>query len=327
MKVNLGIAVDLGTTTVAAMLWNLKEQKLIGKASAKNKQSEHGADVVSRQSFCSRKPGNEIVLKQEAVDTVNGLIGELCRYSERITRAVIAGNTVMTGFFGDGEGLLVSEDAEIVTVPAIGGFIGGDVTAGLIASDVMRGDKLTLFMDIGTNGELVLADRDTALACSAAAGPAFGRAGLLGSGMIDAVGEMLRSGEIDRTGRYIDRRNEKITQKHIRDFQLAKGAVATGVEMLLAKAGREAKDLERIVVAGVFGSRIDAKNAIETGLINGVDESIIEFAGNAAGDGASEILIKPELLDTAEMIADKIKHVELANEPEFQDMFLKNLNF
>lgn len=335
MKSNYGIAVDLGTTTVAVMLWDLDTGRLLGKASDKNRQSQHGADIVTRQSFRDRKPGNEIILKREAVDTINSLVGELCEDTDSITRVVLAGNTVMTEFFGDGEGLAAAENAEIITVPAIGGFVGGDVTAGLIATDAIAADamggcELTLFMDIGTNGELVLAGKDMAMACSTAAGPAFGRAGLLGSGMIDAVGELLRTGDVDRTGRYAgqtEQTSQNITQKHIRDFQLAKGAVATGVEMLLKKAERKPEDLKRVVIAGVFGSNIDAKNAIETGLIKGVDESIIEFAGNAAGDGASMILLDEDKLEDARKIAGNIQHVELANEPEFQEIFLRNLDF
>lgn len=241
-------------------------------------------------------------------------------------------------------GLDISEDACLLFVPAIGGYVGGDVTAGLLSSGVKMTDALTLYIDFGTNGEIVLIGNGAAYACSAAAGPAFGRAGLLGSGMIDAVADMLGSDIIDETGKFvcgIERcsceaacnSNEKkrcyseITQKHIRDFQLAKGAVAAGTEILLKKAGKNAVDIERAVLSGVFGSSINPKSALDVKLLPQIASELIEFAGNLAGDGASEILIEPRKLKEAEKIAGRIEHIELADEADFQELFVCGLNF
>lgn len=288
--------------------------------------------------------------------------------------------------------LKISKTANVLVLPNIAGHIGGDITAGIIATGLLEKKHLTLFIDIGTNGEIVITDGIRSFACSAAAGPAFEGAavlhgmraadgaiekiiieegnvyfhtigecqpkGLCGSGIIDGVAQLLKAGIIDKTGRMLTPEKAKakkspyaehiaylsgllcftvgygpdgqpivIAQKDIREVQLAKGAVAAGIKLLLDEMEASADDIKQLIVAGAFGNYIDVESAVSIGLLPDIKRENITFAGNTAGIGGAMTLMSERELDKAVNIPDRIEHVELSDKENFQDVFIKSMEF
>ena len=260
----LGLAVDIGTTNVVAYLADLRTGRLIGQAATRNKQSTRGEDIISRIIYSERGSGLE-ELRQMVVDTINELLQELAQQyhfaPSEIEEMVVAGNTTMTQLFlglppryirsepyvptashfpliRAGElGLAINPEAPVYCLPTVAAYIGGDTVAGVLSSCLFKTDKLTLFLDIGTNGEIVLGNADWMTCCACSAGPAFEGAGvrwgmrairgaieevrinsqtleptstvigkvrplgICGSGLISALAEMFITGVIERSGR------------------------------------------------------------------------------------------------------------------------------
>ena len=393
-KTGYGIAVDIGTTTLVVMLWDLAGGSLKAVASDYNPQREYGADVITRLVWASKKENGPARMREKVLSGINSLIDKACSEAglnkDGICRAVVAGNTVMSQFFagknpsglaeapftpaydgpihmsGSEAGLQIAGDAEVLLVSNIAGHVGGDITAGMIATGISGKDQMTLFIDIGTNGEIVLMSDGQGVACSAAAGPAFegagiscgmraaegavnrvyleggqigigtigGKepAGICGSGLIDAVSVMLETGAMDRTGRINDKYEIPgtpicITQKDVRQFQLAKGAIAAGIQICLDEMGKSAEGIDQIIIGGAFGAGIDVRSAMNTGLIPKTDEGKVTAAGNTAGAGASMILLSAKKEREAEKIPGLLRHIELAGKDDFQELFLKNMGF
>ncbi len=258
---------------------------------------------------------------------------------------------------------------------------------------------MTVFIDIGTNGEIVLTEGEHSLACSTAAGPAFEGAaihcgmraaigavekvkitddnvlfrtigdvtaqGICGSGLIDAIAQMLDAKLIDDSGRlaaaeeaekkgFDKRLGERlkevdggrvfvlvpgdgeitegtpeivITQKDIREVQLAKGAISAGIELMLERVGKGKDDIDHVVVAGAFGNYIDKDSAVRIGVLPNIPSDKIFSAGNTAGAGISMVLVNSEAEDFARKIPDIVEHVELADEPNFQMVYLNAMDF
>jgi len=272
-----GVAFDIGTTTVVGILRDLKSGRQIGIKARTNPQNEYGMDVISRITFCSQSEGNLEILKNKIDDVLNQLIDELSTESDiskdEILSVAVCGNTTMSHIFSgyspislahapftpaytgvvtltkEESSLDVSDDAMITVLPGIAGHVGGDITSGIVATRLLSKKGLTLFIDIGTNGEIVLTDGSVSYACSTAAGPAFEGAsieygmrathgaiekveikdgevyfktidscepvGICGSGLIDIVSEMIECGLIDKTGRLINA--EKAGEKGIHE--------------------------------------------------------------------------------------------------------------
>lgn len=415
-------AFDIGTTTIAGMLWDLKEAKLLTSKAGANPQCEYGPDVISRIAFGNENEKNRRYLHHVLIRRINEMIDEMCVEEnvdrQDILKVCVCGNTTMSHFFagldpvslahapfapaytgkieytGCGSGLDINEWGRVVLLPNIAGHVGGDVTAGILASRLFSKKKLTLFVDLGTNGELVLADGRRAVACSAAAGPAFEggcisqgmRAmpgaiervrikngevffrtvgdtppdGICGSGLIEAVAEMLDAGLIDRQGRlaegeasqrhnsdhrllqrirskdgvrefvlvYRDGKEDiAITQLDIRELQLAKGAIAAGISVLLDYFRASEKDLNEVLIAGAFGNFADGRSAVKTGLIPDVSLNRIVRAGNAAGAGALMAAADEKELDRAVRIPERVTHIELAEDSRFQMQFMEGMKF
>lgn len=351
----LGVAFDMGTTTVAGMLWDFALGQQLAAAAMPNPQRDFGRDVISRIAYCGKDEEKLQTLRSLIAGCMNSLIAELCRKSDRrageITRAAVCGNTSMSHIFAGYSpaglafapftpaytGTLKTAPEEVlldlpgcrqVTVlPNIAGHVGGDITAGLLASGIPDMEGLNLFIDIGTNGEILLADGKEMLTCSTAAGPAFeGSEVKCGSNIINIIADMLDAGQIDRTGRLLTEET-LITQQDIRDIQLAKGAISAGIEILLEKVERKSPELDRIIIAGAFGNNIKKESAIRIGLIPEVAPEKIISAGNAAGAGVSMALVNANMMKKAESIPEMVKHVELAEEAEFQKTFFRAMNF
>lgn len=265
-------------------------------------------------------------------------------------------------------------------MPGIGGFVGSDISAGILACK-LNPARQEIFIDIGTNGELVLSGRGRMLACSTAAGPAFEGAmlscgvlakpgaiidatvdknevniitlnneapkGICGTGFVRTIVEMLRKGLITETGSftseinhpYFDREQQRfylfksdhqpiyLNQQDIRQFQLAKGAIRTGLELLLKHLAIKASDIDTIYLAGAFGTYLNPEDAIYLGLLPRLPVERIKAVGNTAGTGAVLSLLSQTALDDLANIVQGIEHIELAEEPDFSEVFTNAMMF
>ena len=407
----IGVAVDIGTTTVVAHLTDLVTGERIATASGVNAQRTYGADVISRIRFCAAN-GHE-TLTRLIRGQLASLIRDMCATSgvrsDDIDYVFIAGNTIMehlaAGFspvgmgtvpftpislFGEemaaGEDLHVSAEAKIYFAPAISAYVGGDVTAGMLAAGFEDAPNAAVYVDIGTNGEIVLKVDDTYYCCATAAGPAFEGAeitmgmaavngainhvkwdnglefsvigggsarGLCGSGLLDALAVLLDTGAVDETGRLLgadeigndiaghigieDGRNVfrlttgedsvYISSSDIRKLQLAKSAIAAGIQTLLNHAGVPDGQVRSFILAGGFGSYMDQFSAARIGLF---PECFLPFAqalGNTAGEGAAIALCSETARAALDGIRKRCEYVELSTSPFFNEQFVEQMTF
>jgi len=415
----LGVAVDIGTTTVVAKLVDMVTGRCIATQAALNPQARYGDDVISRITYAQTEE-KLAELQKAIIDCINELIAKLCSEADiaakQIYEMCIVGNTTMNHIFlalpitqlglapykayslsahnlpPKKLGLQINPEGNIHTVENIAGFVGSDTTAVVLAVDMDSAEEMTLAVDIGTNGEIVLGTKDKLYAASCAAGPAFEGAGITygsravdgaieavilndedidvdvigncsprsicGSGLIDAVAVMLDLGIIDKTGRFVDpntlahiksektlqkivkqggqpafvlaeTKGEKIflTQKDIREVQLAKAAIRAGIKILQKQVELTDSDIERILLAGAFGNYIRPVNALKIGLLPAVPVERIRFVGNAALAGARMLLLSSQARDKARQLARKIQYIEIANRKEFQNVFAESMTF
>ncbi len=417
-----GLAFDIGTTTVVGYLADVSTGKDLGRASRSNPQAVFGQDVLSRARHAAQSPDGLWDLQERIVSCLQDLGEELARKAgiglDRIYEIVTAGNTIMTHLFlglnprhiaqvpftpvirrgfsaaAADVGLRYSGRARLFTMPCVAGYVGGDITAGMVATRLDRREKLTLFIDIGTNGEIVLAEGGKLLACAAPAGPAFEGAriscgmraelgaidrvrfdgeeiristiggrpprGICGTGLIDAVRCLLDLGAVEPAGRMErpdglppkvagrmregkgglefvlvgreateDRRRDiVITQRDVRELQLAKGAIRSGVDTAMAIWGASVRDLDRVLLAGGFGNYIDRRSALAIGMLpEDLPVEKIEFVGNSAGMGARAALLDVGARDLAEELAARTQYVELSGRPDFSDAFMAAMVF
>lgn len=408
----IGLAVDIGTTTVAAFFYDLVSGERIYVASGVNKQKAYGADVMSRIGYCTNNPNGNVVLKDAIIGQINELIEEFCSKTKNkadyIVDTVITGNTTMlllaAGFniislgylpfepesllgeyiSSERVGLKVHKSSGVYFMPAISGFLGGDAVAVMLSCDFDLTEKTSYMVDIGTNGEMALKHNGEIYGCSTAAGPAFEGAqirfgsgsvngairkveeinnsillevigdykpmSICGSGILDAIALMFKSGAIDETGRIdedeavrfkenifecddepcfslVDDKSIYITQKDVREVQLAKAAIAAGTYMLNHTAKIDDKDVDRIFVAGGFGSAINLKSASEILMLPKYFCDNADVIGNAAGTGAILALLSKEHRARAEKIARQVKVVELSGDPVFENEFVEKIMF
>jgi len=281
-------------------------------------------------------------------------------------------------------GLKAAPDAEVYLLPNIGGYVGGDHVAVLAATGALDIKSPALIVDIGTNTEISLVARGDITSVSCASGPAFegghikhgmkasrgaidrmvikdgkvkyrtiGKAppaGICGSGILDAVAQMVNEGIIDSGGRMdkghplihahsgqsailiaggdrsVNGEDIVITQGDIRELQLAKAAIRTGINVLLKSAGIGASDVKRIIIAGTFGNYIDIKSAVSVGMLPGLPARRFSQVGNAAGAGACMVLVSAGAREKAEAMARRVKYLELAERADFMELFVKALN-
>ncbi len=388
-QTGLGVAIDLGTTTIAAQLLDLRTAQVLGVRTALNVQAKHGGDIMSRIDFAVN--GGAATLTGLIRDEVGSIISNLLLAAERspteLRRIIIVGNTAMHHLFrgiditplshspfeprDDGLQTFPAQelgwdcgDASVHFLPCLGGFVGSDILAGILATKLHEGDALRVLIDLGTNGEIVVGNRQRILCASTAAGPAFEGArismgmraatgaisevtlrngtfacgvighvaprGICGSGLVDAVAAALALNTIQPTGRFT--RNGplvltppvQLTQADVRELQLAKGAIAAGVQLLISHWGASAADVVRVDLAGAFGNYINRASAQRIGLLNFPSERI-EAAGNSALLGAKLALFETDL--TYEDLLRRIEHVSLGDDPQFQEAFVAELNF
>lgn len=409
-----GLAVDVGTTTVVVYLVDLCSGKVIGKAGTHNKQARFGDDVISRIIYAAEEADGLETLQQAVLDTINGLIVVLTdKYhieASDIRAVVAAGNTTMAHLlFGIDPryirlepyvpaasqfpvvkarqlGLAVHPEAVVYNFPAVASYVGGDIVAGTLFNGMAEEDPVTLFIDIGTNGEMVLGNKEWLVSCSCSAGPAFEGAGIsngtramqgaiehtaidrqtydvtystiggerplgiCGSGLIDALAEMREAGIIDRAGKIQDmptpriRRSDDgiefvlawadeadhgrdvvITEADVKNLLRAKGAVYAGVRCLLRTVNMELDDIERIYIAGGFGSYLNIPDAVEIGLLPDIESAKYQFIGNTSVKGAYAALMSSTAVNAAEKLAERITYVELSAGNVFMEEFISAL--
>lgn len=406
-----GVAVDIGTTSLAVSLVELDSGMVVAGATGLNPQSAYGADIMSRLGHALRGAGARD-LRAAVVQGVNELLRDVFRQagidSERVWCAAVSGNTVMHHLFfaldvstlaaapyipvalgavitpASDSGLAIRPEGVVYCLPLLGGFVGGDLSGVLLATRLWESKRPTLVMDLGTNGEILLGFGGRVWACSTAAGPAFeGGAiscgmrgvpgaiqgvaigngdveldviggvqakGICGSGLIDAVAELIKAGVIDASGRFRDgsalpgplaarlaempdgpaftlSEGVVITQKDVRQLQLAKGAVRAGAEILMEEAGVSAGDLEEVLLAGTFGNYINEEKALAIGLLPPVPPERIRPVGNAALAGTIIALLSADARVEIEAAAREVIHLPLAMREDFQRVFMENLGF
>ncbi|MBO4992381.1 MAG: DUF4445 domain-containing protein [Firmicutes bacterium] len=392
-----GVAFDIGTTTVAAMLWELGSdgeraaRMPLATASAANPQCSFGADVISRMEYVGGDGHRLAQMQALTVQCMNRLLAELTEAVKlrrsNIYRISAVGNTTMMHFlFGKdvsglmkapfaGEelpleaeakslGLQVEDGVMLRTLPVMGGHLGADAAAVLLALRLPQRKEAALALDIGTNGELLITDGTGRVwGCTTAAGPAFeggnigcgmrgepgaietvrpaedGRSlnigvigdgeakGLCGSGLIDAAASLLALGWMDEEGRLTQEEIRlapqiALTQRDIRQLQMAKGAIAAGTAILQQQTKREPNT---VFLAGAFGSYIRPESAVAIGLLPaGIP---VVACGNAAGVGASLILCSDREWMRGCDWAGELVRIELAEQKEFTGAFLSAMYF
>ncbi|ADL07560.1 ASKHA domain-containing protein [Thermosediminibacter oceani] len=421
-----GFAIDVGTTTVVAYLYNLHTGERMGIYSALNGQVSEGADVITRILACINNPGGLAKLQEKILDTINQLVEQAVNEHHidngDIYYVALCGNSTMQHLFlglnpeflgkspftstttsgvvtkAKQLNININPNAIVYFLPLIGGFVGADTLAVLLSLPETDHLGYRLIIDLGTNGEIVIGNKDRMLAASTAAGPAlegggiqFGMrgttgaiervnlqngniaikvigggkpTGICGSGLIDAVAEMLRVGIITETGKLLKKEEylntcppeyrgladrletidgincfilateeqsqngQKIyiTQKDIRAVQLAKSAIYTGCNLLVQEYGIKPEQLKEILIAGAFGNYIDIEKGQYIGLLPswGVPTRSI---GNAAGAGVQLFMLSKEIREKTYDIQRKVTHIELATNPYFQNEFVRNMKF
>lgn len=414
-------ACDIGTTTVVCYLIDKETWRIIAVRSGANPQRSFGADVLSRIDEAARADDNDKangglqLMQSQIVSLLNGWISDMLTECGRTEVCLfsVAGNTVMCHllmgispeklgrapfmpdeYFGREFNPLdigLENCQTMIIFPAVSGFVGGDITAGMMETVNCR--KLTLYLDIGTNGEMALGKGDRYVCCATAAGPAFEGAqiemgmpasrgavdkvwlegrrikysvigndrpvGLCGSGLIDALAILLKAGIIDENGTILSGQELPIlfrsyvfeleaedaaqssesslavhiapgvyiTQEDIRKLQLAKGAIAAGIDILFKEYGCKPCDLDILTFAGGFGNYIDKASAAAIGLFPPELLDRAKEVGNAAGNGAVSAALSQEAWESALEISKDMRYIELASYPHFDEMYVEHMNF
>ncbi len=423
-----GLAIDIGSTTIAAHLCDLTSGEVVASAGVMNPQIRFGEDLMSRVSYSMMNPGGAVLMTAAVREALNGLAVDVARAAgvthEDILEATIVGNPIMHHLLlgidpvelGGAPFALATDtsltlranvidlkfhrNARVYVLPCIAGHVGADAAGMVLSERPDMGPEMTLLVDVGTNAEIVLGNKDRLVACSSPTGPAFegaqiscgqraapgaiervridpetleprfkvigsdlwsddpgfeksieglGITGVCGSGIIEVIAEMYLAGIINqdgvldgrlaarsprivengRTFAYLLHRavagtntvEMKITQNDVRAIQLAKAALYAGVALLMDRLGID--QVDRIRLAGAFGSHIDVKYATILGMLPDCDLNHVRSAGNAAGTGARIALLDATSRGVIEDLVRRIEKVETAIEPRFQQHFVE----
>ena len=395
-----GVAIDIGTTTVVAYLYNLTTGDYKDHRAMLNKQQNYGYDVISRIQYADSKE-NLDRLGSTIINQINSMIEEMlgCNHLEQqnLDEIVIVGNTVMMHLLlkispktlgiapfkcvftqtisqkAHDLGLYGAKHCQVILMPHVAAYVGGDIISGIIATKLNESNKYRLLLDIGTNGEMVLAKGEAMYCCATAAGPAFEGAkiecgiggiygainkvydhengigyttigdampiGLCGSGIIDGVAYLLEQGLLDESG-YLDLEEDYfviaekgdgspiyISQKDIREIQLAKAAIRAGIETLLEESGVSAEEIDALYLAGGFGNYMSKESAIKIGLLPKVLEDKIITVGNAAGIGAIQLLLGSISTEQCDKAKEACEYIELSHSPIFTKYYIEQMVF
>lgn len=409
-RAGLGVAIDLGTTTIAAQLLDLQTGNVLAVSTALNAQARHGGDIMSRVGFALNGGQKKLerLIREQLGDMVARLlaavsdsggdtrqrvqadrwVGRAAGRMKGLSRIVIVGNTVMHHLFSGLNiaplavhpfrpehagrfrfplrdlGWNLPEQTVVEFLPCLGGFVGSDILAGIVATGLHESRELMALMDLGTNGEIVVGNRDRILCTATAAGPAFEGArisqgmraatgaisevraedgflscrvigggeprGLCGSGLVDAVAAGLELDWIHPSGRMANNRvmplagNVSLLPADVRELQLAKGAIAAGLRILTKRLGAALDDITQLHLAGAFGNYINRASARRIGLLR-VPLNHVTPAGNTALLGAKRALFE----DAAgwDAIARRVENAALNEDPAFQEIYAGEMRF
>ena len=444
-----GMAIDVGTTTVAAYLCNLATMEVIDTVSMMNPQCKYGEDIMSRITYHMMHKDGLTKMSNDIIEGLNNLVAQacdathpskkkktkdhvgiiekdinhLCLTKNDIIDMTIVGNTAMHHILlklnpenmgiapfppvinksldikARDLGIKINDSAYVYVLPNEAGFVGADNVGVLIAEEPYKNEDIQLIIDIGTNGELVLGNKDKLISSSCATGPALEGAqlafgmraapgaierikidpethevdykaigrdawksyskpdemhakGICGSGILDVLAELYRTGVIQKCGKFSPnqksnryRKNPEngqaefviawseetsigkdivITQKDIRQIQLAKGALQCGCKLMMRRMGIE--KLGRVKIAGAFGTHVEREKALIMGLFPDCEIDKITSIGNAAGDGARAALLNHVKRDEANWVARNVEYIELTIEKDFQEEFMQALH-
>ncbi len=417
-----GLAYDIGTTTIACYMVDLRSGEQVSQSSMLNPQVAYGGDVIMRMKYSLENglegPTGDV---RKAINALAGkCASEVGEKLSSIYLITVVGNTCMHHLFlglspaslayapytpamsdparllAADYGMRMNPSARLYMLPNIAGFVGADTVGASLAAAMDEKEELTLLIDIGTNGEMVLGTKERLIACSTAAGPAFEGAliscgmrgaegaidhvsladgkfscsvigggkpvGICGSGLIDLLSELVRVGLVESAGRLLPvdeiehpegkalagRISEQggmrafllaseeesgsgealyFTQKDVREVQLAKGAMAAGIQMMCRKLGVTTDEIRDVMIAGAFGSYMSPASACGIGLIPPQLEERVNAIGNAAGQGAKLCVLSGDEYRRAARLARSMDYLELAADPEFQDVFVDELEF
>lgn len=354
------VAVDIGTTTIAMQLYD-DSGAVCDEYVQVNPQTEYGADVISRiqaaaetDKACRMRAGVRAVLGK-GYEKFRGRLSD----GEGLF-CVLAANTTMVyllmGYEAEELGRApfeagrlgcvhtFIEGVETFIMPGFSAFVGGDIVSGLYACKMAESEEITLFIDLGTNGEMALGSKNGIAACAAAAGPAFEggvNRGIWGSDMVRLIAQLRSREIIDSTGlladKYFDRGvligSIRITQESIRAIQLAKAAIAVGIDMLLREYAIVYSDIDRVVLAGGLGYYLDAADAVRIGLIPAGLEDRTVSGGNTSLLGCLRLGAEIINSDNAEELVKKVipdcklKILNLAMETDFSDRYIEAMSF
>jgi uncharacterized 2Fe-2S/4Fe-4S cluster protein (DUF4445 family) len=402
----LGLAVDLGTTKIAAYLIELDTGECLASEGLMNPQIAYGEDVIARMAAAARDPSKAVHLQTLVTGAVNEAVAKMCGQIDagpaQIVEMVLVGNTAMHHLFlqlpvqqlavapyiatvtsaldikARDLGLDIAPGAYVHLLPNIAGYVGADHVAMLLATGIAHTKGVVLALDIGTNTEICLCNRGKLTSLSCASGPAFEGAhikhgmraangaierlrlvgdrieyqtigggpavGLCGSGILDALAQLVQAGVVEpggRMGQHLRVRDQgnirefvlvegdddhpaiAFTQKDIRELQLAKGAMRTGIEVLLKNNGLRAAEIDQVIIAGAFGTYIDVSSAMAIGMLPRLPLDRFRQVGNAAGMGARLALISRIKRAEAQDLARRVRYIELASDPQFNQTFAR----
>lgn len=348
------VVADIGTTTIAMELYEENGKKLEQHV-LPNPQRIFGADVISRIQTAE----NPMLAKQMQSLVKSALAEGVKKFAEKsdtIEEMYIAANTTMLyllcghdvqplGYAPFQADYLQSEELRIgeikaVTLPGLSAFVGGDIMAGILASGMHKSEEISLLIDLGTNGEMVLGNAEKLLACSTAAGPAFegmlqaqGKA-VWGADIVEYTAQLLKRGILDETGLLTEPYftegvtigGVQLTQTHIRSLQTAKAAIAAGVQMLLKEYGlTDTGAIHKVYLAGGFGYYLKEEAALTIGLLPRGLQGKIHSVGNSALAGCYYSHFAPKVLQEAEEIREITTVLNLAELESFEEAFIESM--
>lgn len=403
-----GLAVDIGTTTVAVSLIELSTGAVRAEEGFVNPQKAFGLDVLSRIHYDMEHTNGVLELRRVIVERLQKAAEEMVKRAnvalDAIYEVVVGANATMlhallgiplknlgtapySSVFTQPLTVLAKElgfslhdQTRLYCIPSVSTFIGGDIVSGVLASQLDRAEDTALLVDIGTNGEIVLSQKGRMYSCSCAAGPALEgmniscgmRAepgavehvtlgdegvqlqtisnlppvGLCGSGLLEAISQVVEKGIVGKTGRIASEsalvdtdadgkrrvvldgeRNIYLTQSDIRQVQFCKGAILSGILTLMQRLGLEEQEIDRVIVAGQFGKHLNPESLTGAGLIPASLKERISYIGNSSMMGAHLCLLNQNERRRAEEVAKNIEYIELSVSPGYEKLFTKCLQF
>ncbi|MCF6149487.1 MAG: DUF4445 domain-containing protein [Candidatus Kuenenia sp.] len=407
---NYGVAVDVGTTTVVAHLINLSTMETIDAEATYNSQIRYGDDYIQRIMYASQNNAMEM-MQEMLTEDINHLISTLVKRNSLnihdVNAIVCAGNTVMTHFLlgldptnirkepylpaanfvapirASEIGVRINNHGLLYTMPCVGAYVGGDISSGVLSIRLDTTEALSLLIDIGTNGEIVLGNKDWLVCCSASAGPSFEGSGIAcgmraakgaiekitilpdfevayktignvpptgicGSGLLECLANLVRSGVIDRTGNFqkgintkrlrstddgqefllVDRKETAkdkdivITQADIQNLIRSKAAIYSAISTLLESMGMDVESIEQVYLAGGFGNYLDTRSAITIGMLPDISISKVHFVGNTSIIGAKMTLFSTEAHEVAKEIGAKMTYIDLMSNNKYMEEYV-----